>query len=134
MKKDELNKKTGTNDIIRLFLFCILALFLTLIVAALLSPFILAQKISFLNFESASCIAIFIGAFIPSFLACRKLGKPLITVLLFLLFYFILLYLMGSLMFLRLIPSNLSVPVSLSCSAASLSGAIISAFFKRRHN
>ena len=49
MKKDELNKKTGTNDIIRLFLFCILALFLTLIVAALLSPFILAQKISFLT-------------------------------------------------------------------------------------
>ncbi|NLG53122.1 MAG: TIGR04086 family membrane protein [Clostridiales bacterium] len=73
-----------------------------------------------------------ICAFIAGLSSSRILGRTLVTGLVQGVLFFIMLYLAGALVFMRIITANISLPLLLSCVAGALLGGLAAAGGKKR--
>lgn len=125
-KKDEQNKFNLLIFILH-SVFGIGTLLISLLVFALLvsSELISANSMTLLAYCS-----VFLSSLVASVLSAVKFGKKLITALLQGLFYFLFIYLIGAVVFGRILPDVVTPWVPVSCFSGSLLGAVLSTFFK----
>ena len=94
------------------------------------SVLIFTETLSTEMINQLVCVSVFSGSITASFLSAVKFGKKLLSALLQGFIYFILLSSLGILIYGRLLPESASLAIPISCFLGSLSGAVISAFFK----
>ena len=124
MNKNEDSTKGLAATMTSLFIFCILGITLALIISLLGSALLLFELLPLDYLMYFSLFSVFVGSFFASILACKKLGKPLITSLSTSALFLTLLYITGALLYGRFTPES----PFLSTVAASFSSSLLGAF------
>ena len=127
-KKEEKNK----FDFLIFILHSLLGLAAMLISLLVFASLVSTELISANSMTVVACFSAFLSSLVASVLSAVKFGKKLITALLQGLFYFLFIYLIGGIIFMRLIPSVVTPWILISCFSGSLLGAIILTFFRIR--
>lgn len=132
MKKNEGSVRIRKFSPFAFTLHCMIGIIICLIFSLVFSVLMLTEKLSESSIGIISCVSVFAGTCAASVLSARKFGKTLITSLAQGLVYFIVLYLLGAILFSRLVPAEMSPMIPLSCFSGALFGAVLTALFKRR--
>ncbi len=83
--------------------------------------------------SSFPAVAVFIGAIISGYFASKAMGKPLITGLIQSIVNFLILYLLGVLVFMRVKPNGYYLYVFLACVIGAVVGALITVINVKGH-
>lgn len=132
-KKDESAKTRKASPFV-FMLHCMIGILICLTFSFIFSFLISGEKIPPTSIGAISCLSASFGACVASVLSAKKFGRIIITALIQGIVYFIVLYLLGAVLFSRMAPDKISPMIPLSCFAGALSGAIFAALFKRRRH
>ena len=125
MKKNEETTKSIASILTSLLFFCIIGIGITLLISVIGSFLVLSEILDTRYIMYFSAFSTFAGAFVAGLFSCNKLGKPLFTSFLASLLFLLSLYLIGALLYGRIIPQSPFLPTVISILAA----AVISSFF-----
>lgn len=103
-----------------------------LILLFLFAVLISSELISANSMTLSACISVFFSSLTASIFSAVKFGKRLITALLQGLFFYLVIYLIGIIVFGRFLPDNVTLWIPISCFLGSLFGAVLSTFFRLR--
>ena len=131
MRKSEESLKTPSLP--SYFVLPLVAVGITVLFVFLISVLVSVEAVS----PGAAVYAVSAAVFVPvlffSVLTARRFGKALVSALIFGLVYILVLYLLGMVLFGRIIPTSVSPLPVIACIAGSVSGSILSAAVKKRH-
>lgn len=127
-KKEEQNK----FNFLIFFLHSVFGIVTLLVWILLFAYLILTELISANSISTVACLSVFFSSLTASTISAVKFGKKLITALLQGLFFFLLIYLTGTIVFGRFLPNTMTPWIPVSCFSGSLFGAVISALFRSR--
>lgn len=127
-KKDEQNK----FNFLVFVLHSLFGIGTLLILLFLFAVLISSELISANSMTLSACISVFFSSLTASIFSAVKFGKRLITALLQGLFFYLVIYLIGIIVFGRFLPDNVTLWIPISCFLGSLFGAVLSTFFRLR--
>ncbi len=134
MRKNDESLKTKKIAPLAFLLHCMIGIIVCLVLSFVFSLLISGEKLPASSIGILSCISAFIGACTASVLSAKKFGKNLITSLSQGILYFVTLYVVGAVLFTRMVPGEMTPAIPLSCFLGAFLGAIIAALFKRRRH
>lgn len=134
MRKNDESLKTKKIAPFAFLLHCMIGIILCLALAFVFSLLVSGEKFPASSIGILSCISAFVGACTASVLSAKKFGKSLITSLAQGILYFVVLYVIGAVVFTRMVPGEITPAIPLSCFLGAFFGAIIAALFKRRRH
>ncbi len=134
-KKEKQNQLSFGNAILSVFIYAVVGIVICFGVAFIFSILIYFEKIPETMILPFSCISVLVGAFFACRLSVKKFGRPLMTSFVQGSIFLLVLYIAGSIVFKRFIPSGNVVFVFISCISSALFNAVFSALFnKHRKN
>ncbi len=132
MKINEETKGNLGTDFLALLLHSLIGIVIALLLSFMCSAFVLTGKLSASLIPLFSCIFVLVGSFFASFISSRKFGKPILMAFVQCFQFLLILYLIGSILYGRLLPSASPLQIILFCLIGALVGAVASALGKRR--
>lgn len=134
MRKNDESLKTKKTAPLAFLLHCMIGIIVCLALSFIFSLLISGEKLPASSISVISCVSAFVGAGTASVLSAKKFGRTLLTSLAQGILYFAVLYLVGAALFSRMVPSEMTPAIPLSCFLGAFLGAIIAALFKRRRH
>lgn len=126
-KRDDTAKKTSVFSA-KLLIYSILGLSVSILLSLIGAVLVNAEKLSPSLIPILAYIFIFLGVFIAGFLSARKFGKALIYSLVQCAVCFLIVYILGAVLFGRIVPNDNIWQVFVSCLGGSLLGGVVSTF------
>lgn len=109
----------------------IIGIFSCLLISFFLSFLILNEIIPISKINFLSCIPVSFGVCLTCIILSKNSRKILLSSFIYGTIYFLILYLIGCLLYFRFLPEQFYLNILFSCFIGSLFGAISSVFFKR---
>ena len=129
MKNTEKKQRTFVSILITHLIYGVLSAFLVLLLVLLFSILISKEILPEDNFEPLGVLCVFLSSIVSCFLLARTQGKVLLTATIQGIFNFALYYITGMLIFVRVVPGNISLYYFIACMVGAVVGGILSAVF-----
>lgn len=124
--------KKGVGPVVSYMIHCVIGIAVILCLSFLFSVFISSGKVPESFMAGCAYISVFIGTAVASNLSARKFGRGVLSSLLQGFILLLIIYIIGSAVFGRLVPTEALPEIILACFCGALIGAVLSALGKRK--
>ena len=129
MKNNEKNQHAFVGVLITHLIYGVLSTLLVLLFMLLFSILITKETLPAETLSYVGIIGVFLASLLPCFFLVRMQGKALLTSLIQGVFNFVLYYIMGLVIFMRIVPGNINWYYFIACMVGAVAGGVLSAVF-----